>query len=329
MRRFLFLFWIMIIFSSISCKEAVHISSADQQVDGLGKITLSLSDIPVGITQVTAKLTREGYREKSILLRISDSSSTASGVFTNIDIGWWHLKVEAFDDQGYSRYRGERDINVLPGETSIVELELIPTTGNIEIKVHWGSGEGHIIRPDHTKWEWTRDDRGGGSQDKLIFSDSVVNILPVEHVHFVNRTINAGAATYRFKFKGSNFKFAWRLSLNDSIKGTVLILQKVPGGEFDFIHVRWYGFYYGWHNSNDAFGNRLIVNFDSSSWHSIQIKDSGNNLRFWFDGKELDFFTNRIPVEAFLSDLGKGGLGIGNDMQEVVMYKDMEVILNK
>ncbi len=299
---------------------------APDRTETEGEIAISLAKPPIGITRVVADLTREGFRQKTITLAISDSIPSAIGVFRNVETGWWHLKVEAFDREGLCRYRGERDINVLPGETTIAELDLLPTTGNIEIRVRWGINVPPVIIPDHTKWEWTRDDRGGGSQNSLLFNMRIISILPVNHVHFVNRTVNTGNAVYRFKVRGGNFKFAWRISLNDSTQGTALILQKDQGTKISVIHTKWENFYYGWPNSYNYFSNSLNIRWDSTSWHAVEIHDTGSDIRVFIDGAYRDFFINQIPVSEFLADVGTGGLGIGNDEYETISYKEMEIV---
>jgi hypothetical protein len=73
-------------------------------------------------------------------LSISDSS--ASGSFDDVPVGRWHLRVDALDSAGVIRYSGETGVDVFSGVTSTVSLQLMPTTGRIEIVVTWGTA-GH------------------------------------------------------------------------------------------------------------------------------------------------------------------------------------------
>lgn len=292
--------------------------------DQPGNITLSIFDAPHNITTIIAKLMHRQYDERTLLLTISDTGNSASGTFSDIPRGTWHLKVDAIDSNSIVRYKGETEVEVIPGQTTIVELQLLPAHGNIEIRVSWGVGK--ILIPDHSKWEWTQDARGGGSQDKVVNNNGIIEIQPVDHVHFFNRSINQGSAIYKFKFKGINFKFAWRIT-PDSTGGTALVLEKVPGGQYiGLLHVKWSGFYYGWHNNYQYFGNPSNVTFDSSSWHEVEIQDSGNDLEIYFDDQKLNMFENQIPASQFLADVGNGYIGIGNDDYSIVSYKDFQII---
>lgn len=103
------------------------------------KVTLSLAQPPPQITRVSAGLTRDGFTDLTLDLNLADSTQSASGSFADVPIGTWHLEVEAFDGSDVVRFRGETDINVLSGQTVEVDLELLPTTGSINIRVRWGS----------------------------------------------------------------------------------------------------------------------------------------------------------------------------------------------
>jgi len=325
MKLSLILSILVILVVSITCQDNEQIINGDSN-NKLGKISMSISQAPPEISLVIARLSRRGFDDRLLLLSISDTGRSASGTFTNVAVGTWHLRVDAQDSSNVVRYSGETDVEVFPGQTTQIELELLPTSGNIEIHVTWGS-IGNIVFPDNSKWEWTRDSRGGGSQGSLINHDGLIEILPVGHIHFVNRSVLAGQATYKFKFKGTNFKFAWRISPYDSSRGTALILQKAPGAKFALIHVEWWGFYYGWHNASSFF-NLLDIQIDSTVWHSVEIRDLGNDLKIFYDGTELNFFDNQIPVSKFLSGVSSGYIGIGGEQYQAVSYKDFQIILH-
>ncbi|MDI6765224.1 MAG: hypothetical protein QME52_00100 [Bacteroidota bacterium] len=324
MKKYYFSIIVFIFLISLSCSRYEDNIIDPNIPTQVGKISLSISEAPHDIVSVVAKLTRNKYEDRIAILTIADTGQSASGTFNDVPIGIWRLSVEAMNAFGKIRYRGGTSIEILPGQTSMVELHLLPTHGNIEIRVSWG--ESKILVPDHSKWEWTQDSRGGGSQSKLVNNNGIIEIHPVDHVHFFNRSINQGKAIYKFKFKGVNFKFAWRITPNLN-GGTALILEKVPGGEYvGLIHVNWSGFYYGWHNNYSAFGNPSNVTFDSSSWHEVEIRETGNDLEIYFDRQKLNMFENQIPASQFLADVGNGYIGIGNDDYSIVSYKDFQII---
>jgi hypothetical protein len=105
----------------------------------MGKVSISISQAPDEITNVIATLSRPNFEDQILILSISDSGRGASGEFTDVLIGMWHLKVDAKDNLGIIRYSGETRIEVFPGQTSVVDLELLPTTGSIKIHVTWGT----------------------------------------------------------------------------------------------------------------------------------------------------------------------------------------------
>jgi len=104
----------------------------------LGRVILSFSNPPPGIAQVIAQISRQGHNTRVIQLTISDTTQSATGAFTDVIAGPWHLRVEALDDSGIVRYQGETDVNVIGGQIAHVSLHLVPTTGGIEIEVTWG-----------------------------------------------------------------------------------------------------------------------------------------------------------------------------------------------
>jgi hypothetical protein len=180
--------------------------------------------------------------------------------------------------------------------------------------------------PNAADWAWTGDARGGGNQEKLTTQGDTVTIGPVDHVHFVNKAQTYGAGKYSFKYRGTNFKFAWRISPSDPTKGSALILQKAPGESFALIHVVWDGFFYGWHNASNQFRNTVALTPTSTDWHSVEISDNGSALVVKFDGATLDLFSTPNKSAAdFLSDVGTGFIGIGNNDQSAIRLQGIQV----
>ncbi|MBM2839782.1 MAG: hypothetical protein HW412_310 [Bacteroidetes bacterium] len=105
----------------------------------LSKLTLSFSAPPPEITQVVAALSRQGYATRTLSLTIHDTTQSASGSFSDVPIGVWHLMVEALDSSAIVRYRGEADVQVNPGQVAQVNLQMLPTSGGIQITVTWGT----------------------------------------------------------------------------------------------------------------------------------------------------------------------------------------------
>ncbi len=105
----------------------------------LGRVALSFSSPPPGITKVIARISRPGYETQTMALTISDSTPSASGSFDDVQVGVWHLRVEALDDSSVVRFAGETDVDVPGGQITHVALQLMPTSGGIQIIVTWGN----------------------------------------------------------------------------------------------------------------------------------------------------------------------------------------------
>ncbi|MDI6765215.1 MAG: LamG domain-containing protein [Bacteroidota bacterium] len=138
MNRIVFLFALLIIILGLNCNQYKDGVIDPGTNHNIGKVSISISQAPDEVTSVIATLSRRGFEDRILILTISDKGQSAWGEFTDVPIGMWHLKVDARNDLGIVRYSGERDVEVLPGQTSVVELELLSTSGGIEIHVTWG-----------------------------------------------------------------------------------------------------------------------------------------------------------------------------------------------
>jgi predicted GH43/DUF377 family glycosyl hydrolase len=97
--------------------------------------------IPAGVSLISATLTRSGYTTitKSLNL-ISDSTADVS--IPAIQVGTWHLKVDAKDNNGTILYTGKTDVVVQENIIVQLHLTLNPVTtgtGTIYIFVTWGT----------------------------------------------------------------------------------------------------------------------------------------------------------------------------------------------
>ncbi len=140
---------------AISCNNSgTIIDPSTGQRSGSGDMFLKFESAPPGITSVLAKLSRSGYSDRTLSLSLSDTG--ASGGFDEVPVGRWHLRIDARDSAQVVRYSGETDVDVLPGQTSNVSLQLMPTTGRIVIAVTWGAAT-----PDPTVALWHIDETAG------------------------------------------------------------------------------------------------------------------------------------------------------------------------
>lgn len=136
MKRLWYVPIIVLVLSVQSCKDNSVGNDPANQIKN-GTISLVFDSAPNEIVQVIATLSRHGFDTRTLSLALSDSNHSASGTFNNVAAGVWHLKVDALDDSSRIRYSGEKDVEVLEGQTSQVFLELLPVDGSIEIHVTW------------------------------------------------------------------------------------------------------------------------------------------------------------------------------------------------
>lgn len=145
---------------ALDCKENVRLITPDPS-QSPGKVLLILDDAPTEIVRAVARLSRRGADDISLLLMISDSTRSASGTIDNVPVGLWHLRVDAFNDSNIVRYAGEADVEVFPGETSDVDLTLLPASGSVEIHVTWGGGLATTGLMLYLKFDGTLEDSSG------------------------------------------------------------------------------------------------------------------------------------------------------------------------
>ena len=187
-RKILFILILFFALVQLSCNNRNLITSTgdDQTNTNPGTVALRFVQSPVGITQVVAHLTRQGFSGLMLVLTIRDSGGGASGTLDNVAAGTWHLEVDALNDSGVVKYSGQADVDVIGGQTIPVSLVLHPATGSIEITVTWGGS--CVMPPQGIAHWWTAD-------------SNEADIIGGNSAHFMN------GATYGTGKVGSAFSF--------------------------------------------------------------------------------------------------------------------------
>lgn len=129
---------LLLIIAAFSCKDNTFIGNNDLDFS-VGKISFRFDNAPQEITKIVARLSREGFNDLVLSLIINDSTNSASGLIENVAVGFWHLRVDAFDSLDIKRFTGETGVEILPSETVHAYLELLPTTGSVDIHVTWAT----------------------------------------------------------------------------------------------------------------------------------------------------------------------------------------------
>jgi len=122
------------------CTSDKLVSPDNDEGNGTISLNIDRANKPANVVSVTAYLTRTGFDTLSGTLNLL-SDTTAEMTFSDVSAGYWHLKVDAADQNDTIVYTGETEIQVLAGVTAQVYLTLIPTgqgIGNIHITVTWG-----------------------------------------------------------------------------------------------------------------------------------------------------------------------------------------------
>ncbi|TAK51620.1 MAG: LamG domain-containing protein [Bacteroidetes bacterium] len=101
-------------------------------------VSFFLNNIPQEVDSIIARMNREGFEERILSLQLSDTSFEANGTMNNVPVGMWQLEVLAYDSSSNLLYSGESMVDVVGGQTNVVELELEPASGNVTIHVTWG-----------------------------------------------------------------------------------------------------------------------------------------------------------------------------------------------
>ena len=97
---------------------------------------LNMSEAPADVVGLSGKLSRDGQDTLFFDFELKDNYATAQ--VEDLAAGTWQLEVDAFNADGTIIYNGSTIVTVEPGVTSLVYLNLNPTTGSLEIVVTWG-----------------------------------------------------------------------------------------------------------------------------------------------------------------------------------------------
>ena len=264
-------------------------------------LTLDMTQAPSGIVQVRAVLSREGFETRTINLEISEN--TASGVFENVAIGWWHLRVDALDAGEVVQFTGETDIEVQPAGVTKIYLVLNPANGSIEVNVRWASGlAGNALRLD-------------GKNDYAVVLDSpslqgITTALTMEawvrpREQYYNTVVSLGFQAYVLEFaKGLR-----------------------PGVLLRTVNIDYSG--------AESYWKRLLLfeRLPESVWSHLAVTfQEGGSIKFYLNGELLHETTSTGRVDAQVDiDKGNGQFRIGArwwtiPMETVYYWGDLDEV---
>jgi choice-of-anchor C domain-containing protein len=150
-----FILGLFLVVLALSCRDSgLGPDSSTLPPPSLGQMTLHFPQAPSDVVLVVATLSRQGYADIVLSLAISDSG--AIGTIQSVPVGPWHLTVVAYDQNRVALYAGETDVNIQSGNTTTVDLQLNPATGNIQINVTWGTppGQAGLVNGSFERGPW-------------------------------------------------------------------------------------------------------------------------------------------------------------------------------
>ena len=141
MKKTLMFFFFSLFILLIGCSK--NNTSVNPPSNSTGGISFKFDpkSVPAGVTIISASLTRTGYTTITKNLNLL-SDSTADVSIPAIQIGTWHLKIDAKDNNGTILYTGATDVLVQENVVTQLNLTLNPVTsgtGTIYIFVTWGT----------------------------------------------------------------------------------------------------------------------------------------------------------------------------------------------
>lgn len=195
----------------ISCNEGNLMTPTTHNGSSSVKIGLSMKDAPSNVASVVGILSRQGYDTLTSQFEISNDSARCE--FDNVEVGPWHLEVDAYDASHNLKYTGSTNVEVIGGEISSVSLVLNAATGSILVTVSWGAGQaGNALSLDGaTGYLQVPNSQSLSAPDTAITLEAWVN--PADQ--YYNTVIAKGSTNYLLEFAGG-------LYLGVILEGTTL-----------------------------------------------------------------------------------------------------------
>ena len=141
MKKTLAVFCLSLFLLLIGCSKNNTITNPPSTSTGGITFKIDRTTVPTGVSVISATLTRTDFTTITKNLNLL-SDSTGDVTIPAIQIGKWHLKVDAKDNCGTILYTGETDVTVQENVVTQLNLTLNPVTsgtGTIYIFVTWGT----------------------------------------------------------------------------------------------------------------------------------------------------------------------------------------------
>src|ERR1035437_2049421 len=141
MKKTLAVFCLSLFLLIIGCSKNDTIANPSSSSNGGISFKFDPKTVPEGVTLISATLTKANFTTITKNLNLL-TDSTGDVSIPAIQIGTWHLKIDAKDNNGTIIYTGETDVIVQENVVVQLNLTLNPVTrgtGTIYIFVTWGT----------------------------------------------------------------------------------------------------------------------------------------------------------------------------------------------
>jgi predicted GH43/DUF377 family glycosyl hydrolase len=141
MKKSLAVFFLSFFLLLIGCSKNNTITNPTSISTGGINFKFDPASVPTGVVVISATLSRTNFTTITTNLNLL-SDSTGDVTVPAVQVGTWHLKVDAKDNNGTIIYTGETDVLVQENVVVQLNLTLNPVssgTGTIYIFVKWGT----------------------------------------------------------------------------------------------------------------------------------------------------------------------------------------------
>jgi predicted GH43/DUF377 family glycosyl hydrolase len=267
MKKTLSVFYLSLFLLLIGCsKNNTAVNPPSNSTGGIS-FKFDPASIPTGVAVISATLARIGYTTITNNLNLI-SDSTADVSIPAIQIGTWHLKIDAKDNNGTILYTGETDVVVQENVVVQLNLTLNPVTagtGTIYIFVTWGT---------NNTSQWI--DYGGNPMLTRSNNPSYPNGVNTAKILYDN-------GIYKMWYDGiynSAVASVWYAESQDGLNwntiGSTPVLSKGSAGAWDAYSIavssvikvgNTYKMYYtGHHNYSDDIKTGIALSTDGINW---------------------------------------------------------------
>src|ERR1035437_1212309 len=307
MEKTIIVFFLSLFLLLIGCsKNNIIINPSSNSTGGI-TFKIDPSSVPEGVIVISATLTRTNFTTiRKNLNLLSDTSADVS--IPAIQIGTWHLKVDAKDNNGTILYTGEADVIVQENIVVQLNLTLNPVssgTGTIYIFVTWGTnnpnrwidyaGNPILTRNDNPSYP------NGVSMGKVIFDNGIYKM-------WYNALYNNGVTNIWYAES--------KTGINWNTIGSGPVLARSASGSWDDyaifpslvmkVNNEYRLYYLGWRVSYGMMSVGLAISTDGIHWVKNNAPVMAANSQYYIIGLEDIVKKDSLYLAYFHYNISSG-----------------------